>query len=103
MAPIAAASAPDSTSAKARLRRLEVAALLVLGGGIHRHTPLEPDGILPRLRRNLQSALRALPPRHLLESVRADVVHPPLSYLLLWVWVKIGGESMPWVAAVAVP
>ena len=33
---------------------------------------------------------------HMLESVRADVVHPPLSYLLLWGWVRIGGESLLW-------
>lgn len=33
---------------------------------------------------------------HLLQSVQADVVHPPLSYLLLWGWVKIGGESLVW-------
>jgi len=33
---------------------------------------------------------------HMLKSVQADVVHPPLSYLLLWLWVRIGGESMPW-------
>ncbi|MGA2135766.1 MAG: hypothetical protein ABSH50_26030 [Bryobacteraceae bacterium] len=33
---------------------------------------------------------------HLLLSVRADVVHPPFFYLLLWLWVRIGGESLLW-------
>jgi hypothetical protein len=34
---------------------------------------------------------------HLLQAVQSDVVHPPLSYLLLWLWVRIGGESLVWV------
>jgi len=84
MAPIAAA------------RRLEVAALVALVAGfigirLWNLTAfcLDSDEIFSLLcaRYNLG---------HLLESVRVDVVHPPLSYLLLWVWVKIGGESMPW-------
>jgi hypothetical protein len=96
MAPIAAAPRPDSTSAKARLRRLEVAALSVLVAGfigirLWNLTTfcLDSDEIFSLLcaRYNLG---------HLLQSVRADVVHPPFSYLLLWLWVKIGGESMPW-------
>ena len=33
----------------------------------------------------------------LLHAVRVDVVHPPFSYLLLWLWVRIGGESVLWV------
>ncbi len=33
---------------------------------------------------------------HMLQSVRADVVHPPFSYFLLWLWVRIGGESLLW-------
>ena len=96
MAPIAAAARPDSTSAKPRLRRMEVAALSLLVAGfigirLWNLTAfcLDSDEIF-----SLLSARDGL--GHLLESVRADVVHPPLSYLLLWVWVKIGGESMPW-------
>jgi hypothetical protein len=34
---------------------------------------------------------------HLLYAVKVDVVHPPLSYLLLWAWVRIGGDSLIWV------
>ncbi len=33
---------------------------------------------------------------HLLQSVRVDVVHPPLFYLLLALWTRIGGESLLW-------
>jgi hypothetical protein len=33
---------------------------------------------------------------HLLYAVKVDVVHPPLSYLLLWVWVRLGGDSLVW-------
>ncbi|MFN7992932.1 MAG: hypothetical protein U0Q18_05000 [Bryobacteraceae bacterium] len=32
----------------------------------------------------------------LLHAVRVDVVHPPLSYLVLWIWIRIGGESLLW-------
>jgi hypothetical protein len=32
----------------------------------------------------------------LLHAVRVDVVHPPLWYLLLAVWVRVGGESLLW-------
>jgi hypothetical protein len=95
MAPIAAA-APGRTSVKARLRRLEVAALVVLVAGfigirLWNLTAfcLDSDEIFSLLCARYHLG-------HLLESVRADVVHPPLFYLLLWVWVKIGGESMPW-------
>ena len=96
MAPIAAAHRPDSTSAKARLHRLETAALWTLvlafiGIRLWNLTAfcLDSDEIFSLLcaRFNLW---------HLLQSVRADVVHPPLSYLLLWAWVRIGGESLLW-------
>jgi hypothetical protein len=96
MATIAPAAAPGSTSGEARRRRLEVAAVCVLVAGfigirLWNLTAfcLDSDEIFSLLcaRDNL---------RHLFESVRADVVHPPLSYLLLWLWVKIGGESMLW-------
>jgi hypothetical protein len=96
MATIAPAAAPGSTSGEARRRRLEVAAMCVLVAGfigirLWNLTAfcLDSDEIFSLLcaRDNLS---------HLFESVRADVVHPPLSYLLLWLWVKIGGESMLW-------
>ncbi len=96
MAPIAATPRPDGTSAKARPRRLEVAALCVLVAGfigirLWNLTAfcLDSDEIFSLLCARYKLG-------HLLESVQADVVHPPLSYLLLWVWVRIGGESMPW-------
>ncbi|MFN2455298.1 MAG: hypothetical protein ABR577_13875 [Pyrinomonadaceae bacterium] len=34
--------------------------------------------------------------RDLLSFVAADIVHPPLFYLLLKVWITIGGESLLW-------
>jgi len=37
-----------------------------------------------------------LDPGHLLHAVSVDVVHPPLSYLMLWLWIRIGGESLVW-------
>ncbi len=43
---------------------------------------------------SLLTARFSLP--HMLQSVRADVVHPPLFYFLLWVWIRIGGESLLW-------
>jgi len=96
MAPIAAAPRPDSMSAKARLRRLEVAALCVLvasfiGIRLWNLTAfcLDSDEIFSLLCARYKLV-------HLLQSVRADVVHPPFSYLLLWVWVRIGGESLLW-------
>jgi len=96
MASIAATSAPGGTSAKARLRRMEVAALCVLAAGfiairLWNLTAfcLDSDEIFSLLCARYNLA-------HLLESVQVDVVHPPFSYLLLWVWVRIGGESMPW-------
>jgi hypothetical protein len=97
MAPMTAAAAPERTSGKRRLRRLEAATLGALAAafiGIRLWNLtafcLDSDEIfsLSCARYNLG---------HLLQSVRADVVHPPLFYLLLWLWVKIGGESMPWI------
>jgi 4-amino-4-deoxy-L-arabinose transferase-like glycosyltransferase len=95
MAPIAAAT-PDSASRKVPGQRLEMAAICALAAGyigirLWNLTAfcLDSDEIF-----SLLCARYRL--WHLLQSVRADVVHPPLSYLLLWVWVGIGGESMPW-------
>jgi hypothetical protein len=95
MAPIAAA-ATASDPAKPRLRRLEACATAVLvaafiGIRLWNLTAfcLDSDEIFSLL--TTRSGLG-----HLLQSVRADVVHPPLFYVALWVWVKIGGESMPW-------
>lgn len=34
--------------------------------------------------------------RSLLESVVGDVVHPPLFYMLLKVWIGVGGQSLLW-------
>jgi hypothetical protein len=96
MAPIIAPLRPDSTSPNAALRRLEVAVLCVLAAGfigirLWNLTAfcLDSDEIFSLLCARYNFG-------HLLQSVRADVVHPPLSYLLLWVWVRIGGESMLW-------
>jgi hypothetical protein len=96
MAPVAAAARPEGSAANPRVSRWEVAALVVLVAGfigirLWNLTAfcLDSDEIF-----SLLTARDGL--RHLLDSVRADVVHPPLSYLLLWAWVKIGGESMPW-------
>jgi hypothetical protein len=95
---MAAIAAPTEgrTPAEARRRRLEWAALTVLVGGfigirLWNLTAfcLDSDEIFSLLCARYNVG-------HLLESVQADVVHPPLSYLLLWLWVKIGGESMPW-------
>jgi uncharacterized membrane protein len=44
---------------------------------------------------SLLTARHSLP--WLLHAVRMDVVHPPLSYLLLGLWTRIGGESLLWV------
>jgi len=96
MAPITAAAATGGTSGKARPRPWEAAALCVLVAGfigirLWNLTAfcLDSDEIF-----SLLTARDGL--GHLLASVRADVVHPPLFYLLLWVWVGMGGESMPW-------
>ncbi|HTT62164.1 MAG TPA: hypothetical protein VMG35_10005 [Bryobacteraceae bacterium] len=95
MAPVATA-ASYGTQGGVRLRRLELAAVgLAVAGFIATRLwnltafCLDSDEIF-----SLLCARYRL--WHLLESVRADVVHPPLSYLLLWAWVRIGGESMPW-------
>ncbi|MGA2579119.1 MAG: hypothetical protein ABSH24_24165 [Bryobacteraceae bacterium] len=97
MSQIAAVPRPDSTPAKAHLRRLELAAVCVLVAGfigirLWNLTAfcLDSDEIFSLLCARYKLV-------HLLQSVRADVVHPPLSYLLLWVWVRIGGESLLWV------
>jgi hypothetical protein len=96
MAAIAATPRPDSTSARARRRRLELAALSVLVAGfigirLWNLTAfcLDSDEIFSLLCARYNFL-------HMLQSVRADVVHPPLSYLALWTWVRIGGESMTW-------
>jgi hypothetical protein len=82
--------------AKLRLHPMEIAALgLLLAGFIAIRLwnltafCLDSDEIF-----SLLTAREGL--THLFQSVRADVVHPPLFYLLLWVWAKIGGQSMPW-------
>ena len=95
MTPTATAAAP-AASTRGRPGRLEWAALAALVAGfiairLWNLTAfcLDSDEIFSLLcaRYNIG---------HLLQSVRADVVHPPLFYLLLWGWVKVGGESMPW-------
>jgi len=80
----------------ARLRRLEVPILCLLVAGfigirLWNLTAfcLDSDEIF-----SLLTASYPLP--HLLQSVRADVVHPPLFYLLLGLWVRIGGQSLLW-------
>lgn len=97
MAPIAAPSAPRRDSANRPVRRWEAVTLGLIAAafiGIRLWNLtafcLDSDEIfsLSCARYNLV---------HLLQSVRADVVHPPLFYLVLWLWVKIGGESMPWI------
>ena len=95
MAPLTAAPAPH-TSSPTRPRRLELAALFALVAGfaairLWNLTAfcLDSDEIFSLLCARYKFG-------HMLESVRADVVHPPFSYLLLWLWVRIGGESMPW-------
>jgi len=96
MAPITTAAEPDNRSVRARPRPLEVAVLSFLVAGfigirLWNLTVfcLDSDEIF-----SLLTARDGL--GHLFQSVRADVVHPPLSYLLLWLWVKLGGESMLW-------
>ena len=86
----------SALAASARRRKLEVGALCALAAGfigirLWNLTAfcLDSDEIFSLLTARYDLG-------HLLQSVRADVVHPPLSYLLLWAWVKAGGESMPW-------
>ena len=95
MTPAAAASAPDKTAASRR--GLEAAALVALAAafiGIRLLNLvsfcLDSDEIF-----SLLCARYTLP--HLLDSVRIDVVHPPLFYLVLALWVRIGGESLLWI------
>ena len=84
------------TAWAARLRRLEVPILCILLAGfvavrLWNLTTfcLDSDEIF-----SLLCARYPLP--HLLHSVQMDVVHPPLFYLLLGLWVRIGGESLLW-------
>jgi hypothetical protein len=91
-----ATGAADATTAKRPLHRLEpgivamlVAAFIAIRLWNLTAFCLDSDEIF-----SLLTARSGLV--HLFQSVRADVVHPPLSYLTLWLWVKIGGESMPW-------
>lgn len=84
------------TDLAARLRRLEIPILCALVAGfvlvrLWNLTTfcLDSDEIF-----SLLCARYSLP--HLLKSVQADVVHPPLFYMLLWVWRRIGGESLLW-------
>jgi len=95
-APDAAAMVPAGSPPATRARRLELAALCALVAGfivirLWNLTSfcLDSDEIF-----SLLCARYKLP--HLLQSVQADVVHPPLSYLLLWLWVRIGGQSLLW-------
>ena len=96
MAPVDAATGPGSATPSARLRPLEAGVLALLVAAfiairLWNLTAfcLDSDEIF-----SLTCARYDLP--HLVDSVRADVVHPPLFYMLLWAWMKIGGESMPW-------
>ena len=97
MAPLAAARAPDRTRGSTPLSGPELATLLALAAafiGIRLWNLtafcLDSDEIF-----SLLCARYTL--GHLLQSVQADVVHPPLWYLLLWGWVRIGGESLLWI------
>lgn len=96
MSSIAAATAPGKTAFSARLRRLEIPALCLLLAGfvairLWNLTAfcLDSDEIFSLLCARYNFV-------HMLDSVRLDVVHPPLSYFLLWLWVRIGGESLFW-------
>jgi hypothetical protein len=91
-----AAYAPARPPRPARLRRPELVALFLLVAAyvsirLWNLTTfcLDSDEIFSLLcaRFNLG---------HLLHAVSVDVVHPPLSYLLLWLWIRIGGESLVW-------
>ncbi len=96
MAPLVAPT-QDISPAGARRRHWEIAALCLLAAAfaavrLWNLTAfcLDSDEIFSLLCARYQLG-------HLLQSVQADVVHPPLFYLVLWGWVKIGGDSMPWV------
>src|ERR1700722_19267546 len=91
-----AAYAPARPPRPAGLRRLELVALCLLVAayvGIRRWnlTPfcLDSDEIFSLLCAPCNLG-------HLLHGVSVDVVHPPLSYLLLWLWIRIGGGSLVW-------
>lgn len=77
-------------------RRLEVTVLCLLAAGfvfvrVWNLTSfcLDSDEIF-----SLLCARYSFP--HMLDSVRLDVVHPPFSYFVLWLWVRLGGESLLW-------
>ena len=96
MASIAAKAAPSQALAPARRRRTELVLLGSLAAAfaairLWNLTAfcLDSDEIFSLL-------CARYTPVHMLVSVRADVVHPPLSYMLLWVWIRIGGESLVW-------
>jgi len=96
MASLAARSAPGRTLQPDRLRPVEWVALGLMAAvfaGIRLWNLtafcLDSDEIFSLL-------CARYTPLHLLASVRADVVHPPFSYLLLWLWIRIGGESLLW-------
>lgn len=95
MTPLAA-TAPGKPSFSARLRRLETPILcllvaLFIGIRLWNLTAfcLDSDEIFSLLSARYNIV-------HMLQSVRVDVVHPPLSYMLLWLWVRLGGESLLW-------
>jgi hypothetical protein len=97
MASLAAAPAFARKNLALRLRRPEVIALCALAAAfvcirLWNLTTfcLDSDEIFSLL------CARDDPAR-LLHAVRSDVVHPPLWYLLLWLWVRIGGQSLLWV------
>ena len=96
MASLAAAPARAKERLAARMRRPEAAALCALAVvfvwiRLWNLTAfcLDSDEIFSLL-------CARFDPAGLLHAVRVDVVHPPLSYLLLWAWVRIGGESLLW-------
>jgi uncharacterized membrane protein len=91
-----AASAPARPPRPARLRRPELVALCLLIAAyvsirLWNLTTfcLDSDEIFSLLCARFDLG-------HLLHAVSVDVVHPPLSYLLLWLWIRIGGESLVW-------
>jgi len=92
----AALRAQGKPAHQMRWRRLEVAVLCLLAAGfvftrILNLTAfcLDSDEIF-----SLLCARYNFP--HMLDSVRLDVVHPPFSYFVLWLWVRLGGESLLW-------
>lgn len=97
MAQLTTTAAPEQARLTERLRRPEaialstvVAAFVVIRFWNLTTFTLDSDEIFSVL-----SARYSLP--GILQAVRMDIVHPPLSYLLLGVWTRIGGESLLWV------